>query len=274
VKKKSLQTVQIIIAIGFGLLGFLVPLILDHFGAGFITSHDRFVVVVSVVSGVILISSLIGFTVLFSDNFRTQKEILSHTEDLVKRVGVTARLLTYGPEGEYPSSLELVSSLVAAAEKEIVVLDYLPWAGDPDLQADMSKELQNWYTCLENASKRGVIYKRIVQLQDGATNTLARPIINNQAMIRHFQRMLKLQSNESLSRVSLKTSRVFLPGISFIVIDRRYVFWEIPYLDGDGKFVFDLDLFFNDANGQFVNDITKYFTRIDDRSTFVKKLVD
>ena len=134
--------------------------------------------------------------------------------------------------------------------------------------------MQNWYTSLENASKRGVIYKRIVQLQDGATNSLEKSIINNQAMVRHFGRMLKMQSNEAVSRVSLKTSRVFLPNISFVVIDRRYVFWEIPYLDADGKFIFDLDLFISDSNGQFVNDIIKYFTRIDDRSAIVKKLVN
>lgn len=272
-KKRSVQAVQVIVAVLSALIGFLVQPLIEYLGAGYITSPEKLIVVVSFISGVILILSLIGFALLFNDNHRTQKEILAHTEDIVKRVGVTARLLTYGPDGEYPSSLEVLSSLVTAAQKEIIVLDYLPWAGTPDLQADMSKELQNWYTCLEEASKRGVVYKRIVQLKDGATNSLEKSIINNQAMVRHFGRMLKMQSNESVSKVALKTSRIFLPNISFIVVDRRYVFWEIPYVDAEGNFVFDLDLYINDSNGQFINDIVKYFTRIDDRSMIVKKLV-
>ena len=273
-KKGSVQTVQFIVAILSALVGFLVQPLIENLGEGYITSPDRFVVVVSFISAVIMISSLIGFALLFNQNFSYQKEILSHTEDLVKRVGVTARLLTYGPQGQYPSSFELPSKLIASAEKEIIVLDYLPWPGPPGFQTGISKELQNWYACLEEASKRGVIYKRIIQLRDGATDALDRSIVSNQTMIRHFERMVKMHKNESRSHVSLKTSRVFLPNISFIVIDHRYVFWEIPYLDNDGKFVFDLDLFINDSNGEFVKDIVNYFTRIDDRSTIVKKLTD
>ena len=272
-KNKTMQRVQVIIAVLSALSGFLIQPLIENLGGEYFTSPEKFVLIVSVFGGVILILSLVGFAMLFNESIKMQKEVLSSTDDLVKRFGVSVRLLAYGSKNEYSTTFELPTRLIESAKEEILILDYLSLPGSFELQSTTSKDLQSWYLCLEKACTRGVAYKRIVQIQDGATDVLDRSIVGDTAMIRHFEKIVKMHDNESMAHVSLKTSRVFLPEVSIVVIDSRYVFWEIPSLTGDGKFRFDLDLFINDANGEFVKDLKNYFNKIEARSSTVVRLV-
>ena len=218
---------------------------------------------------IVIVVILCVFTILIT-LFFIEKNIsrISNSQDnLIKKLGVHAELISYD-EPKLINTFKYFEKYILGAEKSIVALDYHQNEFvyvDPDF----INAYNNWYTVLNNiVVKKEIEYMRIIQLNN-PKSVLSSKDGFNETVLNHFKFMIDADS----SQICLKSCKVFLPHMCLIIIDNKYVIWEIPTVEDNKMFRFDMDLFIIDPDGDFIKSLNKEIRKIENNSTLVKKVV-
>lgn len=262
-KSKFAKFSPILIATVSTIIGILLPSLLDWLFSPLLDHASKIVLVFSAAAVLAVVLGMVYFSLRTAEIANGQKEI-------IQRIGVTARVLTYGEGHHYKNTFEYPSPLIRTAQ-EILVIDYL--GGTTEVNKDDSPDYRAWYDTLNSAAHRpGIRYKRILQLSDGATDVVGPAVMNDPVVLGHFRAMVEA-GKVPRSQVRLKTSPVFLPNICIIVIDQRHVIWEIPSIERGEVFRFDMDLVIEDPYGDLVRDLLTLFEQLDDNAVVVRSVV-
>lgn len=203
-------------------------------------------------------------------------EITKNIKDIGDRAGTNAELLQYGKNEKYKTPFGLPIQLIKNAQSEILILDYFPWPGfsksDPKIK-DIGKHHNVYYDELIKAAtkKNAVSYHRIVQIPQKTSPKTLNTLFKNDIIKKHFSKMIELMNNnQSMAKVSIKTCKMVYPTTTFIIIDKRHVIWEIPYLIDEKDFKFDLDLYIVDSQGKLAEKLIEKFSKLSDIATPLK----
>lgn len=253
------------IAIVSALVGTLITSMLDWSTSSILGDPEKLVLAISVIIAVITLSGMIFVSIRFT-------EIYQAIKDINQKVGITARLFSYGESSEcvFKNTFEYPTPLINAA-KDIIVIDY-KGIEETEVTSDEESEYSAWYETLNTATRKpGIRYKRIVQLPSGKTEKIT-PVLNFDAtVLKHFKTMVDTNLNNN--QVKLMTCPDFLPNVCIIIIDQKYVIWEIPSIEKGGKFRFEMDLVIEDHSGQLVNDLIKQFEKLVNDSSKVIEVI-
>lgn len=263
-KLKLAKFSPILIAAASTVLGILIPSLLDWLVSPVLEDAGKIILAFLAGSVFVVVAGMVYVSLRTHEVAEGQKQIL-------QRVGVTARIHTYGEGRPNKNTFEYPTPLVKTAQ-EILVIDYIAGSEVAEVSKDDSSDYRAWYDTLNAAARRsGIRYKRILQLSNGATDALGPDQINDPIVLGHFRAMVEA-AQSSRSRVVLKTSPVLLPNMCIIVIDQRYVIWEIPSIERGEVFRFDMDLVIEDPYGDLVRDLLTLFEQLDNNAQPVHKV--
>ncbi len=213
------------------------------------------VVIVSVALGLTL-AVLIMIRNQMKDLVLGQRKLLRATEkshdDLIKKFGVNIKLLTYGPGSDYQNTFQMPTKLLHNA-KSIIALDYHGETVRYDTKLEQA--YIDWYELLNTVINENpeIEYRRILQLKKGATDSLKAANHFDPVVIKHYQQIM--QVNQTNKHVRLQTCPIFLSRTCFIIIDKKYIFWELPVINNDSDFHFDMDMMIEDPDGNMVQEL-------------------
>lgn len=201
-------------------------------------------------------------------------EIQKNTKDISDSLGSSVELLKYGDKNKYSTPFDLPIELIKNAEKEVLVLDYFPWPGlsdsDPKID-DIDLRYKDYYDELINSAtkKESIEYHRLIQIpKTDETSLILESLLKNNIVKEHFKKMIEIMSTDKTkSRVSIRTCKTVYPTTTFIIIDKKHVIWEIPYILDQKKFKFDLDLYIIDSQGKLAEELRERFLKLSDTAT-------
>ena len=129
--------------------------------------------------------------------------------------------------------------------------------------------------CYEHRQEN-FFYHRVLQIQEA--HTIKDGLIPSQTltptMRNHCKGLLKFIEENPHHTALLKYSPVFLAQV-FVLVDNRYVLWEIDATDPTiGKDYMDGLLIFEDREGRFANYLKDFFRKVDAHAAVVKQIVD
>lgn len=203
--------------------------------------------------------------------------ILEGFERLERRTDMTVEFLERGgPNSDDP--YDIVMSLMLGAEKEILVLDHRP-AKDVDRFGshgtldDPSREayyrLISQRVCSRHRDGPYVRYRRVVQLDSGPTAVWDAGFNGDALFAEHCREIVRLRSEQVQFPSAVKTSSVFLPNASMVIIDEKVALLEVAIVGPDGKARVQGDLVFHDPKGILAGPLKQLFDHIDSQSLLV-----
>lgn len=254
--KSMLEKINVILLpIVSALAGILAGVLLEWWTNPLIEDQHRALVTLVTFSVVCTLCGMLFVSINSSHTSKEVKRVRAQQDELRNRFGVTARLLTYGtPTSEYRNTFEYPTQLLKSA-REIIAVDYKE-AQSSVVVGDQDAEYVQWYANLTKfAQQKGITYKRMIQLKGGAREIFEGNLGFNPTEIDHFKALLKCQDNNR--DVLLMTCPVMLSHVCFLIIDNQYVIWEVPYIEGEDVFRFEMDLVVEDPVGVFVGDLKR-----------------
>lgn len=205
----------------------------------------------------------------------SQKEIIDETtkahQDLIKKFGVSARLHPHHSTSQYKNPFEYPTPLIENATS-IIALDYHD-EETVSVESDQKSEYAKWYELINRVirEKKDIEYKRILQLRNGAIEVLPKNDHYDPTVIKHYN--LVIQANKTNKKVRLITCPIFLSRMCVMIIDYRYVIWELPVINDDTEFHFDIDLVIEDPEGSLVNELLDEINvRLEENSKLVTSI--
>ncbi|MHC1784120.1 MAG: hypothetical protein AB9891_15430 [Anaerolineaceae bacterium] len=206
----------------------------------------------------------------------TSKEIIRYFNDYKKRLGLSVRFIIYDKEKPEENTFTNARNLVREAIYEILVLDYHP-SNEHNRYYDASDTLKQarkeYYDELVDKAKNGICYKRIIQFPESSTTTIRCSQIQDQVFTDHCRKILEIQNAPIESSPSLKSSSIYLPQTTFVIIDKKIILWEIVVETQDDSLRLAGDLIFIDHSGGFSEPLLKLFERIDNEATQITQVV-
>jgi hypothetical protein len=273
-KKIILKNIDIGVNIVVFLAGIAVPVLFENVTKSNIKDDMiRVMFYVYGIGSIILIITMVIMRKILkeavTDNSATLEEINGSIHEIAERVYPSFELLP--PKGGLRNSFTVVIDLLKVA-KDVVVLDYFPWGGSIDPHQDEKNSLfKKYYEALDAFIDRDGHYKRLIQLPDGRSEILLEKDIADPIAIAHLKKALLL-SQKFDTLVSLKTCQVFIPNVSFLIIDGCYISWEVPSLDTNNTFEFGYDFYIVDPKKKVTNELLSMIAKIDNQSTPVSKI--
>lgn len=142
-----------------------------------------------------------------------------------------------------------------------MVLDNYPGSGS--YNAD--PEFTNYYSALNKYIAQNKPFARIVQHEDEDSSVINVDEIKTPIVRKHFDLLLE-RNKDFTSHARLMGSKIFMPKVSFIIIDDKYLVWEMPFIDPKNIFHFSHDLFIADSTGKVVDEFVNMFETIQKES--------
>ncbi len=294
-KKSRIEIDRILIPVITAITGIFLPYAWKSIFDPLLTTANSAQFVISFLICLVVLSAVSVFLFKINEVHITQKTLLQETQgsqnrifeservlfreirksqsELIKKFGVNARLLTYSPTSEYKNSFQYPTPLIENASS-IIALDYHHIEVVPvDGVNEPEVEYHQWYELLNRViqNKPGIEYKRIIQLENGATEELDPNNHYDDTVIGHYRTILDVtQRNKN---VKLITCPIFLSHICMIIVDHRYVIWELPTIEDDKVFHFDMDLVIEDPEGCFIKELElEIENRLENDSKVVKEI--
>lgn len=232
-------------------------------------------------SALFLISAV--YAISFSNiAYARVTDTFERIDDLARSVGVRVNIVLDGSDAvkrAYP----LLTQLMRDARREILVLDYLPVTEAGDIMGHgpkiSSAERLNYYHEIHQrlaeaeksepeSQQAGFQYHRLIQMSQ--PDRLATLVSKDEALLEHCKMLVEM-SKRKPEFVTLKVCETFYEG-TIIIVDQRYVVWEIDALDPrSGQFYAQCVLLFDDPLGQLVNEVLRLYYRIDPNATLVRE---
>ncbi len=262
-EKRNLKIIQTLINVAILLLGLLGSSVFDYFTKQVLSPEKVIVVLLPIIGLIIVIVSAMAIQRYYQ---QTSKSI----EKIANSVSVTIDLLSYSDRRKAQASIEEIIGLIKNANKGIMILDNAPWTANVNsyYPADW---LNKYYEALNKYIDAGNPYVRIIQMPDQNSTIIETEDIKSPIALSHFKKVLEKNSFIN-SRCALMKSKIFLPKVTFIIIDEQYIIWEIPIVDLQNKLQFANDFLINDRDGKLVGELTTLLKAFEHEATKITSI--
>ena len=247
-EKQKLKITHSLISVAALLLGFLGSSVFDYFTKQVLGPEKVIVVLLPVLGLIIVIISTMAVQ-------RYYEQTAKSVDKIASSVNVTISLLTYSDRRKTQATYEEIIRLVKNARKEILVLDNAPWSASLDT-SQSNAWFKKYYEALNNYIDAGNPYVRIIQMPDQNKAIIKAEDIKSPIALSHFKKVME-KNSDIKSNSRLMGSKIFFPKVTFIIIDQRYIIWEMPIIDLHDKLQFSDDFLINDGDGKLVGELTR-----------------
>lgn len=261
-------------------LGLILQPALGQLLDGTLNDPDKFLVAVGLT---IIIALLLSGSALIWREEANQIRINS-LETAIQRWGETTALtvefISRGKGGSASDPYAIVIDMVEKANREILILDHrVPkdaarFGPDIDLKRP---ERKPYYEALDRAvrgRRNGgrIRYRRVVQLDDGPTKVWNSAINADEVFATHCRTVISERQTDVQTPSAIKTSKVFVPNATIVVVDQKYVLLEVAIRGADGATSVQGDLIFRDNEGVLAVPLRQLFENIDSQSTLIEEV--
>lgn len=262
-EKRKFWLPQLLISLGSLLLGFLGSSVFDYFTNQTLTLERVLIVVLPIVGLMIVILCAVAIQLYVAGYFQLFYQSNKALQKVTNHLGPTIRLLPYGEEKANRESFGELIELINKAN-EVEVLDHVPWFSGWD-SSQKRIWIDQYYDALNRYIQTGKTYIRIIQ-SDGEPTIIKSDQIKDPMALNHF-RMIMAKNSDISSNSKLMGSKVFMPRVSYLLIDQRYLIWEVPIRNLKDKWQLSNDFFIDDPEGKVVGEIRRLFRLIELVST-------
>lgn len=210
-------------------------------------------------------------------SLRSVEESLKRFED---NTALSAEFIPRGPHGSVSDPYAVVTELVQNARQEILILDHRPPKGaarfGPESSLDQEGR-ETYYQAFDDAISakvggRFLRYRRVVQLETGPTSVWDANFNGDKLFSSHCRKVVDLSRADPQFPSAIKTSRVFFPNSSIVIVDGRRVLLELAISGLDGMTTIQGDLVFRDNDGVLTEPLRQLFENIDSQSVTVSEI--
>ncbi len=247
-----------LLAVGAFVAGLLVGPFIERLIDPLIDTTDKLIIAgIAALILVVLIIGVIVITLTTHESGRFQA-ITKNVEDISKNLGLRVEFFPHDPLSPKKDPYEIMNKLVRMAKREYYVLDHRPTFNPPrfyDTDSPKAKSRVRYYNAMTKMARRKISkneyfsYKRVVQLDEGNTNVWDVSINGDNIFADHCKDLIEFHRKNRQSRATIKTSRVFYPNASIVIVDGKVVLLELAINGPDGKVQVEGDLIFNDPDG-------------------------
>lgn len=242
-----------------------------------LTSSQRLSIAVVFAAVVVLALVTAVFFVLHDTVEDSINRLTQDVAAIERRSGIRVEFSTHTDPHRPANPYAVMIRLVESAQREIIVLDHRPTSVAPRFSGVTLKDAsrQRYYDLLNEKLKRKapdgryIRYRRIVQLPNGPTSVWDTSVNGDETFASHCREVIQFRANVPQCPSAIKTSSVFYPNASIVVVDERLVLLEVAISGPDGNTRIEGDLVFHDADGVFAGPLRQLIDSIDSQSTLV-----
>lgn len=171
--------------------------------------------------------------------------------------------------------------MVASAQHEILILDHRPsltssrfYTQTPAEAGSRSKYYEELTQKALSKTRDGEYfrYKRVVQLEEGPTHTWNTSVNMDTVFAAHCREIVAFRNRVPKAVASIKTSRVFFPRSTIVIVDCKQVLLELAIVGPDGFTKVEGDLVFHDPEGQLARPLRQLFEHIDGQAMLITEV--
>lgn len=198
-------------------------------------------------------------------------QLASGIATLENRLGLRVEFLERGA-GHPGDPYGVMFRLVSEATSEILILDHRPprdvdrfgvGSALDDASRQKYYELLTARTTERLQSGRYLRYRRIVQLESGPSHVWDSSHNSDQLFADHCRALIACRSADTQCPSAIKTSSVFFPNSSIVIVDGATILLELAISGPDGAARIQGDLVFYDPDGILAQPLRALFENID-----------
>lgn len=242
---------------------------------------EKLLFVTSLIVAYTLVVAINALILREKKNQSTMEDMVRVVENLELRTGLSVEFLRRGDATVSSDPYQVVTDLVTAATSEILVLDHRPvrdfdrFGSNSTLDDEARREYYDLFT--KKATERQpngqyIRYRRVVQLDQGPTSVWDSSINQDTVFAEHCKSLVKFRASQVQCPSAIKTSTVFFPNASIVVVDGILVLLELAITGPDGAARVQGDLVFRDPQGLLAGPLRQLFENIDSQSILVSEV--
>lgn len=263
-------------------LGLILQPAIGQLVDGTLKAPDKFLVCVALLT---TLAVAIGMMALLWREEAHQLRLAS-LEDIVRSwaetTALTVEFIRRGPHGTAADPYAVVIDLVEKAQKEILILDHRIPKGAARFgpEIDIKRPGRKlYYDALDRAIsvKHGgdrIRYRRVVQLADGPSKTWFAGANDDDLFASHCRNLVAIRNSDVQTPSSIKTSRVYVPNSTIVIIDQTSILMEVAINGPHGGASVQGDLVFHDNAGVLAGPLRQLFENIDSQAVLVEEVHD
>ena len=274
-----LRHATILIASGTFLLGLISQPVLGQIFNNLLSVPDKLLMATCIVTAYILIISVNAFILRERENADMTANILNSLKDLKVKSGLLVEFLRRG-EPNSSNPYEIMTQLISEATEEVLVLDHRVL--DPDRFGQNTRfddpARKAYYDLLTKmathrlSNGRYLRYRRIVQLKEGYASIWDAKWNGDSTFADHCSALVEMRTKQVQFPSAIKTSQVFFPNSSIVIVDRKKILLELAISDPNGKAKIQGDLVFHDPQAILAGPLCELFEYIDTQSMLVTEV--
>jgi hypothetical protein len=268
-ENKTYRLNRFVVIIGTFLFGVLIQPTVGILTGQFLSIPENIILIGILCS--ILFALLVGY--IMQEYYKTHSQqnlvISDGLEGILKKIGITWEYIAYEQFGKKKRKdpYDIMLKLVTDTEEEFLVLDHRPSLSFPrfsDSKVIRKESREEYYDKLNNMvlsknKKKNIKYTRIVQIKEDPSSEWDETINNDQLFSNHCK--IVINSIKDDASATIKTSKVFYPNASIIVVDKKFVLIEFAIIEGDNSKIKG-DLYFNDPDGLLAKPISQFIENV------------
>jgi hypothetical protein len=283
-KTKANIWINFVVPLGTFLLGLVATLLFEKFQADFIKTETRIILVFILIQGFLIVIGLFVAALYLRTSELQGKTTVEELDKIRRQIGLSAQFIFDFPRADGTGILyKKATELVFKAETEILILHHnmsnVDWRNpEEEYRSDEWKKARGQYyqallsKCNQHRQDT-FFYRRILQIPESKKvkdGVIKRSMIGA-GMALHCTELLQF-IKQNPETALLKYSPVFLPQ-TLVLIDERFILWEVDAIDPDAKAGYmDALTIFDDTDGNFVKYLKNFYLKIDAQATKVKSV--
>jgi hypothetical protein len=277
-----MKRASILLTVGAFLLGLILQPVLGQLIDPQLRTADRIIIATSIVVACALLAAGNAFVLTHRHNGDHVDQLGQSIRKIESRLGLRVEFLERGESAGDADPYGIMLRLVSDAESEILILDHRPprdvdrFGGGitlTDVTRQKYYELLSARTTQRLQSGRYLRYRRIVQLDSGASRAWDSSLNADVLFADHCKAIVDCRARDPQCPSAIKTSSVFLPNASIVIVDGRIVLLELAITGPDGAARVQGDLVFYDPDGVLTLPLRELFENIDGESELVTTVV-
>lgn len=259
-------------------LGLLAQPVLSQLLDSTLSQPDKLLLAVSMGIGALVLTAVYALFLVQHVATRRFDDAVNMIRSIDRKAGLRVEFARHGDPAAPSDPYAVVIRLLNEAESEILVLDHRPvrnavrFGSRSSLKDSARRMYYDLFT--KRATEllptgRYLRYRRVVQLEEGPTSTWDASTNGDLIFAEHVQQLVAYRQKESQYPSAIKTSSVFMPNQSIIIVDGRLVLLEVAIRGPDGHARIQGDLLFHDPEGQLAGPLRELLEYIDAQATLV-----
>lgn len=277
-----MKIIQPLLFVATLLFGLVIAPVLKHITAPALETFEAITLSVLIILCLAFILSVHTLLMIRKTSLAETKETQKKIMHISESIGLSTLFLHEHNRVEGEDAYTIVQELVDSAEEEILILDHRPALDKSRYYDNTPPECDTrdiyYGTLLKKAksrlsSNKHFTYKRIVQVDDTPFTKWDTAINGDRCFAAHVMEVVAFRESTPTTTSSIKTSRVFYPNSSILIVDSKRVLIEFSIIGPGGNSRVEGDLVFYDPDGKLAIPLRQLFEHIDGQSTLITKVI-